>query len=102
MRLEKMGEREEEGEKEENGSYDSECSQDDEEWGEEEDGSDSDDDDDSDADGETYDDLRPRRSKAQRDLQRAPAKRPKEKELPKLSAAALAALRAQLDGERRS
>ena len=79
-----------------------ESDQDDEEWGEEEDGSDSDDDDDSDADGETYDDLRPRRSKAQRDLQRAPAKRPKEKELPKLSAAALAALRAQLDGERRS
>ena len=48
-----------------------ESDQDDDEWGEEDDGSDSDDNDDSDAEGETYDDLRPRRSKAQRDLQRA-------------------------------
>jgi hypothetical protein len=84
--------------KEEPEELEAESDQDDDEWGEEDDDDDSDDDADSDAEGETFDDLRPRRSKAQRELQRAPAKRQKEKEVPKLSAAALASLRAQLDG----
>ena len=84
--------------KEEAEDPEAESDQDDDEWGEEDDDNSNDDDEDSDAEGETYDDLRPRRSKAQRELQRAPAKRQKEKEVPKLSAAALASLRAQLDG----
>ena len=84
--------------KEEAEDLEAESDQDDDEWGEEDDDNSNDDEEDSDAEGETYDDLRPRRSKAQRELQRAPAKRQKEKEVPKLSAAALASLRAQLDG----
>lgn len=84
--------------KEEAEDPEAESDQDDDEWGEEDDDENNSDDEDSDADDETYDDLRPRRSKAQRELQRAPAKRQKEKEVPKLSTAALASLRVQLEG----
>ena len=79
--------------KEEEEDPEQQSDQDDDEWGEEDDDDDNSDDDDDDDDNETYDDLRPRRRKKEM----RPAKRQKEKEVPKLKAAELASLRAQFD-----